>query len=1061
MKYTGIIALFALLSLAGRLPAQSNMLGGENIIQQKDFAWKSVGTEHFDVHFYTRDPVTATIAARYAEEAMWEVCRALDFKNRSKYSLYIFLSPNDYIQSNLYPQRQTKEGGRTNLYANAGAVVFPGDHKELYGRIKSEVARMVIHDYYYGGAITASIPYNLLLFLPRWYAEGLPAFLGEGWTFDDELWITSLENADMLEYALEGDEYVNRVARKSIWYFIASTYGTEKLSEIFYMTRLTRSVEDGLVHVLGITLKTLTERWREFILQRISENGTFRDKLRDQADPLRLKTKERMLGFRLNPVAPVAAVYLERNGKQRVALYDLNTQELRETPIEGGFPTEQLTPFAPEMPMVWSPDGKAFITTIYRAGTEQFAYYNVGSGEVQYINFQPRLERIFQMDWSHDGRQIVASGLRTGSIDLFRFTPGSNGFVPLTEDAFDNLNPIWSQDDARIYYASTRPNDSIKDTDVPHDIFRSHYDIWELTLEDGSVRRVTNTPIADEFPVHAESSFEIQLLSNETGISNLYKRNVFVGDSVVQSNISQGIHTVNFSDSLVVFSVPELGRMTMFNADREEFLKESVVLKSMLRLQTDKRFDMARRSKALQARLDSLKREMEKFPEKFAENKPGKNPKDTSKTQKDNGVKYYVFDEEDKPRTVRRRPSTRRRAKARRNKKPAKPDFSGVKVSSPGASKTRWAADQVSTRFGFDPVFKLNVSLEARLKTLKGDKMLAFGFRPYWNRRSSDTWVQYTNLKGRVDWFAAFERNTRFLNQDEFTTRYGATRLRGGAVYPLSRFLSVGAEAHAVHLSRRNMLLLIPKDIDGEDVAVGARLNLTYDNTKRNLQYVRSGTWASVNISNSYSIGAGTYNFTTAQFDYRKYLPLGKSVLVGRLLGGWSSGANEQQFFMGGTDDWLFSRFQNPSDFPIEGALPAFNYMQYVTPFHGFRFNARNGTKYVGANAELRIPLTRMFKSSLNTNPLYNLEFIPFFDIGTTWTEGNPLSQKNPIDTETIDSYPLTITVQTLKSPFIMGFGAGARIMLFGYWTRFDLGWGVDDFTVLTPRLHLSLGKNF
>jgi hypothetical protein len=92
---------------------------------------------------------------------------------------------------------------------------------------------------------------------------------------------------------------------------------------------------------------------------------------------------------------------------------------------------------------------------------------------------------------------------------------------------------------------------------------------------------------------------------------------------------------------------------------------------------------------------------------------------------------------------------------------------------------------------------------------------------------------------------------------------------------------------------------------------------------------------------------------------------------------------------------------------------------------------------------------------------LYNLELIPFFDIGTTWSEGNPLSQKNPIDTEVIDSYPLTITVQTLKSPFIMGFGGGARMMIMGYWTRFDLGWGVDDFTILNPRLHLSLGKSF
>ena len=119
MKNTGFFVLFALLSFTVGLHAQSNMIGGENIVQQKEFKWKSVATDNFDVNFYSTDAVTATIAARYAEESLWEVCRLLDFKNRSRFALNIFLSPNDYIQSNMYPLRQTKEGGQTQLYANA------------------------------------------------------------------------------------------------------------------------------------------------------------------------------------------------------------------------------------------------------------------------------------------------------------------------------------------------------------------------------------------------------------------------------------------------------------------------------------------------------------------------------------------------------------------------------------------------------------------------------------------------------------------------------------------------------------------------------------------------------------------------------------------------------------------------------------------------------------------------------------------------------------------------------------------------------------------------------
>ena len=79
----------------------------------------------------------------------------------------------------------------------------------------------------------------------------------------------------------------------------------------------------------------------------------------------------------------------------------------------------------------------------------------------------------------------------------------------------------------------------------------------------------------------------------------------------------------------------------------------------------------------------------------------------------------------------------------------------------------------------------------------------------------------------------------------------------------------------------------------------------------------------------------------------------------------------QQQFFLGGTPEALLARFQNPADFPIESPhLPALHYMEYITPIRGFQFNGRNGTKFVAANAELRIPLSRIMLNSLNTGTL-------------------------------------------------------------------------------------------
>lgn len=1059
MKKYGYISLFALLMTAFALPAQTNMIGGENIVQHKQLKWNRISSESFEVNYHQGDPVMASLTARYAEEALWEVCRLLDFKNRARYAFYLFTSPVDMVHSNMFPRRNDKEGGITPIRTNTTPIAFPGNYQDLQKRVRSEVTRMVMEDYYFGGGIQASIQNTVLLHLPKWYSEGFSSYVGEGWDFRDELWLTSLENANLLDFALEGDNYVNHIARKSIWYFIVSTYGQEKLSEIFYMTRLTRSVEDGIVHVLGITLKTLTERWREFVLQRITENGTFREKLEDNASSLRLNKDDRLVSFALSPVGGKAALQVENEGRFKVLIYDFKTNEMIESPIEGGFRTDQLEGIEPDFPMEWSPDGTVLLTTTWQKGDVVFAMYNTADGELSYIPFRPRLERIFQMKWSHDGKRIVCSGLRTGQIDLFYFSPGGSGFVQLTNDLYDDLNPVWSADDQRIYYASTRDNDTIKADDIRFDVYRNHFDIWEYNVSEGSLRRVTNSPVSDEFPVSVASSFEIMVLHNESGVYNLQKRNVFVGDTAVQSNVSQGLYRVGISDSIVAFTAPVRGRLQLYHAPKEEFLRESVVTLTYLRQRINKNWFLAERSKALKQKLDSLKKDQQKQQE--AEKNKDKVKSDTTKP-KDNKVKFYVFDEEDSEKRLTKRRFLKNRGKKLRRTKPAKPDFHTMKVKGPSSAKAKWTADRVTTQFRYDPVFKLNMSFEARLRDQQGNHMFTAGFRPFWDLKSSDTWLRYHNFKHKLDYYVGATRSSRFLNRFEFAVRYNATRVDAGVAYPLNRFLSVGGNVHANLIDRNNLEILIPRDIDGTDLFAGAAVNMTYDHRKRSRNHTMSGAYARFDVENVYGVSAGGNTFTTARADLRKYVPMKKVVLATRLAGAWSTGDGAQSYFMGGTDEWLFSHFANAQDLPIQDPnIAAFHYMEFVTPVHGFQFNGRNGTKFMVANAELRIPISRMFQRHLNSNPLYNIELIPFFDIGTTWREGNPFSQRNPIDTETINSYPLNITIQTLKSPFVMGFGAGTRLQLLGYSMRFDLGWGVEDFTVLNPRVHLSLGKNF
>ncbi len=1051
MKNIVYILVAALLIPLG-MKAQYNPISGQNIVQYRQFDWKYVSTEHFEIHYYSSDASLAANVARYAEEGLWDICRALDYKNKTRFAIYLFNSSVDLVQSNMFPDRQIRDAGITPIHNNTIPIVFSGTMRETQKEVKTGIARMVVEDYYFGGGVQRSIQNTVLLHLPKWYIDGFSTYLGEGWTYEDEMWLHSLENLVLTNYALDDDAFMNVFARKSIWYYISSNYGDEKLSEIFYMTRLTRSVEDGVIHVLGITLKTLTERWREFVLQRITANKVFRDEITKSGKQVEIPSDHRILGYSLNPKDHELALLLEHKGKQYLMIRDLENGIDIETPLEGGQKTDQYAPFFLDLPVAFSPDGNMVALVMYQEGEEVLAFYNTETKKVTISPYRRQLDRITDIAWSHDSKQLVCSALKNGSVNLYRFGIGGGNFAPLIDDPFENLNPAWSLDDQRIYFSSNRPNDTIQDLDFRYELYKSTYDLWELNLEDKSLRRVTNTPLTDEYALKATSSFELLVRSNFNGINNLLIKNVFVGDSSFHTNFDQGVYSADYTEREFAYLFPHKGGTALFTAKKEEIASDDYVVNTLLKNVQLKEIRNKIEAEKRKVLMDSLNKV------KVLLNTP---KDDTVSAEKnDKKIKYYVFDEEDN--SVR---ATRKRFQKRKNliqrKEPVKPDFNELVVKSPNRSSTQWSADQVKTQLGYDPVFRLNLLLEINLEDQLGDYGLVFGFRPFLDLKSSDAYFRYLNKKHRLDYSIGLERSSRFLNRAGFTSRFNSTKFGGKVALPLSRYTTISGVLNASYVNRFNIELIVPKEIDDRDVFAGANVNLIYDNRDWEENFVTRGSFARVDLTNVFSVGNTRNEFMTASFDLRKYIPLKKMVFASRVTGAWSQGINAQRFFLGGTDDWLFSQFFNSGDYPIEGNLSDFHYMQYVTPARGFQFNARNGSKYIFANAELRIPAGRIFRQVLNSNPVYNIELIPFFDFGTAWEQGNPLSQRNPIDTESIDSYPLNITVQTLKSPFIMGFGGGIRTMVLGYNIRADLGWGVEDYTILRPRLSVSLGKNF
>ncbi|MCB9231141.1 MAG: PD40 domain-containing protein [Bacteroidia bacterium] len=1073
------IFLLLLTFFGMQLPAQ--MLGereGKQIVNNKEFAWKEIGTVNFDVHYYADDPLLAEQVAKYAEEALYQVSALLDYRHKERFALWVYTHEYDLLQSNQFGRDESKRQGVNPLLNNSGSLVYPGSMNQLRATVRAEVAHLLLKEFYYGGGIQVSVQNQVLLHTPDWFVQGFSDFVGKGWTFEDEMYMSSLNRENLVNYAVEGNDYINRVTRKSIWFYISKQYGNEKLSEIFYMTRLTRSVEGGIITVLGITLKTLTERWREFMLGRMSANAENRVDFTSLSKKINLSPKDELISHAVNPVSGEVALFLMRRGKQRVEIYAPEKRTFRETGIKGGFATEQMEEFHLKVPMSWSRDGRFLLTMVFDNGFEKMTLYDSKNGAISSIPYQPMVDRVLGFDWTPGENLAIVSALKNGQVDLFYHKPGTNQFRQITDDGFDKLSPVVSPDGQYVYFSSNRDSIHPKSGTLDYLVYRNFLDIFRLDLNDKEAvaEPVTQTDEVNEYPLYFASSFELVFLSDEPGIYNLVKRNVFLGDVTRLTNVLQGFYQVSLSDSMVWFSTPIKGRLELFGSPAQSMLAEH-----SLNI-TDLRF-----LKHL-AWQEMLKKEKNKdiviVPEPVRElptlvlDTPVVKP-DSPATKEP--VKFYVFDEEEdgnnKPDNRTKRPSTRSILKKQEKKE--EKNFNDVVTHNPSRSKNKWASDYISTMVGFSPPWYghkyktlLNILAEVGISDLQGNHRIIAGIRPYlFNFKSSDFHVNYTYLKKRTDLFVGLRQRTRYLNttspfQNDFHIRYYGFDLNAGAIYPINRFTSISARTQLTYARRYDLDYTFPPDsinLDGADLVPGVGVNFLFDDTRQQDGFTLSGMRAEADLSANYSIGNKSMQFATLRLDLRKYTPVfGKIVLATRLAAGGSIGPNPQRFYMGGVDNML-SGIQNGADMPLNNQtwVSSFSFMDYITPMRGFLYNARNGSKYVAANAEFRIPISRMISQTLNSNPIYNLEFIPFFDIGTIWDKGNPLSQKNPINNDPIISPPLTINVQTLKSPFLIGFGSGVRFTLIGYSARADLAWGMEDYTIQKPRIQLSLGKNF
>jgi len=1087
LLYQLIIIVFCI-SISFDVKAQfyngSQLEFGKNRVQYRQFLWLYYSFDNFDTYFYRNGQELAIYASQYAIDQIEVIENQLESSLSSKIQFLIFNNLSDLKQSNigLISHERYNTGGITYIIGRKVFLYFDGTYIDLERQVRAGIAEVILNEMMFGGSVGSQIKNSALYSMPDWYQKGLIAYLSEEWS-------TELDNK-VKDGILSGNyKKFNHLAGKdavlaghSMWKFIADNYGKSAVPNIIHMTRVTRSVENGFLYVLGLSFKNLVNEWIGYYRNYYEEN----DGNREMPLNTLLKKYKNDRVYQQAKVSP-DGIHLAYNtneiGQYKLYLYN-TAREKRKRLRKGGHRIDEKTDYSYPI-LAWHPTGKILAYMVEKKGEVYLYFYNVEEkkkSKVILYNF----EKVMDMSYSSDGRKLVFSAVQKGQSDLYVYDISSGSHEQLTNDIYDDLQPRFIDNSKKIIFVSNRYGDTIQwaprvsPSDIPlqYDIFVYNYSTREPYL-----RRVTNTPLANEKLPMAYDESHVTYLSDENGIYNRYLASF---DSAI-AYVDTITHYKYFTRS---FPVTNYNRNIIehdFNTRSRKFTEILFYDKGYKIFADD--IQLAQNQEAVNldntAYMQSLINEYRiREIQEPKEEKPTLRPRKKSKRfvnvyEEDLGpgeqndkinINDYEFDSRSfisiaggdtigagygpDSLGIFIPPKKRNyRVEYFMNELITQIDFSYLNAT---YQPFTGGVSPVYLNPGFNALFAIGIN------DLLEDHRIVGGVRLNIDFINNEYLLSYNNLKRRLDKQMVFHRVTA-ENYGYFSIVRNHTYSFYYIVsYPLSPILRVQGTA-MYRLDQAVFLATDQFNLKNETEYrhwASLKGQLIYDNTRSLGLNLYLGTRYMVFGEYYERIDRRKEDMVVLGFDIRNYQRVSRTLIwANRLAASTSFGHNKLIYYMGGVDNWLIPKFN--TDTPIDYSQN-YAYQTLATNMRGFDQNIRNGNNFLVLNSELRFPIFRYFSNRpLKSDFLNNFQTVGFVDIGTAWTGLTPYSSENSLFTQTIYSGSLLITVERQLEPWVGGFGFGLRSRLLGYFLRGDLAWGVHDGKIRKPIVYVSLSLDF
>jgi WD40 repeat protein len=1076
----------------------SQMSFGKSRIQYKDFLWTYYKFDKFDIYFYLNGRELAITTAKYAIEQIPVMEQKLQTGMEQKIQFIVYNNLTDLKQSNigLASDERYNTGGITHIIGSKVFLYFNGEQRDFEKQIRAGIANVLLNQAFYGTSVGSQVKNTTLFTLPEWYSNGLVSFLSDDWNteIDNRIKDGILSGRYKRLNNLTGEDAL--FAGHMLWKYVSDKFGPQALTDIVSMTQISRSIDNGFLYVIGVSYKTLVAdclaHFKE--IYQAEENGR---SVPENVFLKKIKKDHVYSQFKFSP-GRIKAAYVDNDeGRYKIMIQDI-TSGKKMTILRGGFKLEEKIDYTYPV-IAWHPSGKLLTMMLEKKGEIYLYFYNLEERHFENIILY-NFEKVTDFSYSPDGKSLVFSGVQKGQSDLYIFNIAAGSHQQLTNDIYDDLQPVFVNGTNSILFASNRPDEELRWEDIedaPVSVPKKT-DLYLLVRGDkeNTLRQVTNTPLGNEVRPVMISLGRFAFLSDENGINNRYFGRFDSTISYVDTTIhyryfSETYPATNYSRNILDFHVDRgsswLSQVIYSNGkyvlQSEEFdtiqQTQPVTLEqTSFRGVLVKEAEVVKEKKLVEDVKESFGEYTRRFRNVYSKDEKTAEPVQAKTTEID--INNYTFDNQAaavpaKQDTVSLAGKERPGGKLKLSDAFAIPKRLNYRVE---YSINQMAAqlDFTALNFFYQPYggggyyginnLGLNGFFQVGMTDLLENHRIIGGFRIPLNLSNIEYLFSYANLTKRLDKEILAVRqaaeNEYYIGFYTFIVRQRSYQLYYILKYPFSPVFAVKGTAN-VRYQKSTMLSTNEPALREPDLMEywgGLKGEVIYDDTKEIGLNLMTGTRFKIFGEYTQILEKDSKSMFVVGFDVRNYQRIHRSFIwANRLAASTSFGKNKLIYYLGGVDNWLSPRFETAT--PVDNTMN-YAYQAAATNLRGFNQNVRNGNSMIVYNSELRFPVFRYFANQpIKSDFMNNFQIVGFGDIGLAWAGKDPYSEENSFYIRYIQDGSLWIKVREQKEPLVGGFGFGARTRVLGYFLRGDVAWGVEDRKVKQPIFYLSLSLDF